>query len=170
VVRCRQLGEALIAWREIRPLFQTCADGPRPAAPEQVAEAAGSETAAASQPILEAHELAYGYRERGKPVLSGGSLSLWVGDRVILEGPSGSGKSTLVALLVGLRQPTAGIILLRGLDQHTLGLEAWRRQIVVAPQFHENHVLSAPFCFQLADSAALAAAACGRSSRRRKHL
>jgi hypothetical protein len=63
VVRCRQLGEALIAWREIRPLFQTCADGPRPAAPEQVAEAAGSETAAASQPILEAHELAYGYRE-----------------------------------------------------------------------------------------------------------
>jgi ATP-binding cassette subfamily B protein len=144
-----QLGEALIAWREIRPLFQACADGPRPAAPEQVAEAAGSESAAASQPILEAHELAYGYRERGKPVLSGGSLSLWAGDHVILEGPSGSGKSTLAALLVGLRQPTAGIILLRGLDQNTLGLEAWRRQIVVAPQFHENHVMSAPFAFNL---------------------
>jgi ATP-binding cassette, subfamily B, bacterial len=124
-------------------------NGPRPAAPEQVTEAAGSESAAASQPILEAHELAYGYSDRGKSVLSGGSLSLWAGDRVILEGPSGSGKSTLAALLVGLRQPTTGIILLRGLDQHTLGLEAWRRQIVVAPQFHENHVLSAPFAFNL---------------------
>lgn len=144
-----QLGEALIAWREVRPLFEARVDGQRPAAPEQVAEAAGIESAAASQPILEAHELAYGYRDRGKPVLSGGSLSLRTGDRVILEGPSGSGKSTLAALLVGLRQPTTGIILLRGLDQHTLGLEAWRRQIVVAPQFHENHVLSAPFAFNL---------------------
>jgi ATP-binding cassette subfamily B protein len=144
-----QLGEALIAWREVRPLFQARPNGPRPAAPEEVARASCSETASASQPILEAREFEYGYRERGKPVLSGASLSLWSGDRVMLEGPSGSGKSTLAALLAGLRQPTAGIILLRGFDQHTLGLEAWRRQIVVAPQFHENHVLSAPFAFNL---------------------
>ena len=143
-----QLGEALIAWREVRPLFEARAAGSRSAAPEQVSEAAGSESATASQPVLETQELVFGYRER-KPVLSGGSLSLWAGDRVILEGPSGSGKSTLAALLAGLRQPTAGIVLLRGLDQHTLGLEAWRRQIVVAPQFHENHVLSAPFAFNL---------------------
>jgi ATP-binding cassette subfamily B protein len=144
-----QLGEALIAWREVRPLFEVRPSGPRPAVPEEVARAGGSETASTRQPILEAHEFEYGYRERGKVVLSGASLSLWSGDRVILEGPSGSGKSTLAALLAGLRQPTGGIILLRGFDQHTLGLEAWRRQVAVAPQFHENHVLSAPFAFNL---------------------
>jgi ATP-binding cassette, subfamily B, bacterial len=146
-----QLCEARIAWSEIQSLFQARADGPRPVAPQQVAEAACSKSAATPtpQPFLEAHNLDYGNRERSKSILSGGSLALWAGDRVILEGPSGSGKSTLAALLAGLRQPTAGIILLRGLDQHTLGLEAWRRQIVVAPQFHENHVLSAPFAFNL---------------------
>jgi ATP-binding cassette subfamily B protein len=81
-----QLGEALIAWREVRPLFQARSSGTRPAAPEEVAQASGSETASANQPILEAREFEYGYRERGKPALSGASLSLWSGDRVMLEG------------------------------------------------------------------------------------
>jgi ATP-binding cassette, subfamily B, bacterial len=144
-----QACEALIAWLQVRPLFQARPDGSLPAAPEEVAQAAGRDNAATSLPILEAHELEYGYRERAKPVLSDASLALWIGDRVLLEGPSGSGKSTLAALLAGLHQPTAGIILLRGLDQHTMGLAAWRHQIVVAPQFHENHVLSAPFAFNL---------------------
>jgi ATP-binding cassette, subfamily B, bacterial len=144
-----QLVEAIIAWHEIRLLFQARADRPHPATPEQVAQAAGGESTAASQPILEAHELAYCYHERRESVLKGGSLSLWDGDRVILEGTSGSGKSTLAALLAGLREPTAGIILFHGLDQNTLGLDSWRRHIVLAPQFHENHVLSAPFAFNL---------------------
>ena len=50
-----------------------------------VAHRAGSDLTslrADCQPILEAHELAYRYRERGEPVLSGGSLALWAGDRV----------------------------------------------------------------------------------------
>jgi ATP-binding cassette, subfamily B, bacterial len=144
-----QIGGAVIAWREVRPLFQARAEEPRPVVPVQTAESACAGNAPAGKPFLEMHDLEYGYRERGKSVLSGGSLTLRPGDRVLLEGPSGSGKSTLAALLAGLRQPTAGLILLRGLDRHTLGLEAWRRQVVVAPQFHENHVLTAPFAFNL---------------------
>jgi hypothetical protein len=35
-----QLGEALIAWREVRPLFEARAAGSRSAAPEQVANRA----------------------------------------------------------------------------------------------------------------------------------
>lgn len=144
-----QLVEALLSWREVRPLFQTRVDQPGPDAPQQITEPGWTESAADGQPFLEVHDLEYGYRDGGKPVLSGGSLVLCCGDRVILEGTSGSGKSTLAALLAGLRRPTGGLILLRGLDQHTLGLESWRRQIVIAPQFHENHVLSAPFAFNL---------------------
>jgi ATP-binding cassette subfamily B protein len=144
-----QLVEGIIAWHKIRPLFQARAARARPAAPAQIVQEAGVESATARQPILEAHELAYRYGGRQKSVLSGGSLSLSAGDRVILEGTSGSGKSTLAALLAGLREPTAGTILFHGLDQNTLGLDHWQRRIVLAPQFHENHVLSAPFAFNL---------------------
>jgi ATP-binding cassette, subfamily B, bacterial len=64
-------------------------------------------------------------------------------------GPSGSGKSTLAALLAGLRRPDAGLLLLRGLDRDTVGAERWRRAIVLAPQFHENHLLVGTLAYNL---------------------
>ena len=57
--------------------------------------------------------------------------------------------STLASLLVGLRVPESGLLLLCGLDYPTLGLEGWRRRVVSAPQFHENHVLTGTFAFNL---------------------
>jgi ATP-binding cassette, subfamily B, bacterial len=41
--------------------------------------------------------------------------------------------------------PESGLLLLRGLDRETLGAEGWRRRVVAAPQFHENHVLTETF-------------------------
>jgi ABC-type multidrug transport system fused ATPase/permease subunit len=38
-------------------------------------------------------------------------------------------------------------VLFDGLDRETLGAERWRRRIVIAPQFHENHVLMGTFAF-----------------------
>ena len=68
---------------------------------------------------------------------------------VVLVGPSGSGKSTLAALLAGLRRPDSGLLLFRGLDRDTLGIDAWRRGIVLAPQFQENHLLVGPLAYNL---------------------
>src|SRR5581483_11493281 len=42
-----------------------------------------------------------------------------------------------------------GLLLLDGLDRRTLGSDGWRRRVVAAPQFHENHVLSHTFAFNL---------------------
>jgi ABC-type transport system involved in cytochrome bd biosynthesis fused ATPase/permease subunit len=67
----------------------------------------------------------------------------------LLEGPSGGGKSTLVSLLTGLRSSDTGVLLLRGLDRATLGPSGWRRRVSAAPQFHENHVLSGSFAYNL---------------------
>jgi ATP-binding cassette subfamily B protein len=55
---------------------------------------------------------------------------------VLLTSPSGGGKSTLVSLVNGLRRPTGGTVLLDG-------------PVATAPQFHENHVFTESFAFNL---------------------
>ncbi|MFP2923874.1 ATP-binding cassette domain-containing protein [Pyxidicoccus sp. 3LG] len=99
--------------------------------------------------LLEAQHLVFRYQDRGAPVLDGCDLRIHRGEHVLLEGPSGGGKSTLGALLAGLRQPQAGLLLLNGLDRRTLGPDRWRNGVVAAPQFHENHVFSGTLAFNL---------------------
>lgn len=103
----------------------------------------------ADVPLLEGRGLNFRYRPGGRLILTGCNLSIYRGDRLLLEGPSGGGKSTLASLLIGLHKPESGILLLRGLDRHTLNDQVWRQRVVAAPQFHENHVLNASFAFNL---------------------
>jgi len=98
---------------------------------------------------VEACDVRYRHRGRAEPVLRNCNLRVRVGDRVLVEGPSGGGKSTLVSLLTALRHPDSGVVLLDGLDLGTVGAQAWRRRVAAAPQFHENHVLTGTFAFNL---------------------
>ncbi len=144
------LAGAAIAWEQVAPLFRAAARpemGGSPAFALTPVSGAGSSNGAAT--VLEVHDLVFRYRDRGAPVLQGCNLWIRAGDRLLLEGPSGGGKSTLASLLSGLRVPESGLLLLRGLDRQTLGTEGWRRQVVAAPQFHENHVLTETFAFNL---------------------
>lgn len=111
----------------------------------------GNSVALNSSPsvVMEAHDLSFRYREAGEPVLSACNLQIREGDRLLLEGASGSGKSTLASLLTGLRAPASGLLLIDGLDKHTLGDREWRKRVAAAPQFHENHVLTGTFAFNL---------------------
>ena len=103
----------------------------------------------AGQPLLVARGLGYRYPGRERRVLQEIDLTIAAGDRLLLEGGSGSGKSTLGAIVAGLREPGAGLLLLGGLDRPTLGLVGWRRRVAAAPQFHDNHVLTATLAFNL---------------------
>jgi ATP-binding cassette subfamily B protein len=98
--------------------------------------------------LVDASSLVFRYRDDGEPVLRGADLKIERGERILLEGSSGGGKSTLAALLVGLREPSSGLLLLNGLDRHTLG-ESWHKLATEAPQFHENHILSGTLAFNL---------------------
>jgi ATP-binding cassette subfamily B protein len=111
-----------------------------------VADFAARTTAGGS---VDANEVTFRYDPRGDQILSGVSLTIEPGDRILLEGPSGGGKSTLAAVLAGLRKPDAGVVLLGGLDFATLGAETWRRRVVTAPQYQENHLLIESFQFNL---------------------
>jgi ATP-binding cassette subfamily B protein len=136
---------ARVAWERIRDLWLAATRPSSPGLPgfaARVAPAARAVGDTGPRPVvLEAHGVQLTHRFRATPVLRGLELEIREGDRILLEGPSGAGKSSLVMLLAGCRKPDAGLLLLRGLDIGTLGEEAWRRRAVVAPQFHENHVV-----------------------------
>jgi len=138
------LMRALVAAKEVAPLF---------AAANEQSESPGSIPFSAMPSenegvLVHARDIVFRQRQQAEPVLNGCSFTINRGDRILLEGPSGGGKSTLASLLVGLRQPESGLLLLDGLDRASLG-DAWRRRSTASPQFHENHVLSGTFAFNL---------------------
>jgi ATP-binding cassette, subfamily B, bacterial len=136
------LAGAAIAWRQTAPVF-LAATRQKP-----LAVASASTTGSAAL-VLDATDLRFTHAGRNEPVLRGCTLSLTAGERIILQGPSGCGKSTLASILAGLRTPQSGLLLADGLDRHTLGLDRWRRRVVLVPQFHENHVALATVAFNL---------------------
>ncbi len=137
---------AHVAWTQAGPLFRA---GGRVEAPGRPAFSAAATESEPSAVLLDARDVSFGYQEGRGSVLSGLDLRVFANDRLLLQGPSGGGKSTLGAILTGTRTADSGLLLLGGLDRHTLGLGAWRRRVVAAPQFHENYVLSAPLAFNL---------------------
>jgi ATP-binding cassette subfamily B protein len=100
------------------------------------------------QNVLEIANVDFQYHQNAPKLLSAINFSLRYGERILLEGGSGSGKSTLASLMVGLRKPSSGLILLNGLDKHTLG-DAWHKAITESPQFHENHIFNGSLGFNL---------------------
>jgi ATP-binding cassette, subfamily B, bacterial len=144
------LMDAAIAWQQVAVFFHAGARsevGGTPAC--ALALSPHSHAPENGQPVLDARDLIFRYHRRDEPILRACSLQVRVGDRILLEGPSGGGKSTLASLLTGLRLPQSGLLLLRGLDWQTLGSEGWRRRVAGAPQFHENHVFTGTFAFNL---------------------
>jgi ATP-binding cassette subfamily B protein len=138
------LSRAVLAWRQVSDLFH--ASGPSTEAVPFLP--AATDTHPPASRLVDASGLVFSYHPDSEPVLRGADLAIRHGERLLLEGPSGGGKSTLASLLVGLRTPQAGLLLLNGLDRHSLG-PAWHQWATEAPQFHENHILSASLAFNL---------------------
>ncbi|GAB3668027.1 ABC transporter ATP-binding protein [Ramlibacter alkalitolerans] len=70
----------------------------------------------------------------GKPVLDRLNLRIAAGERVALIGSSGAGKSTLMNLLLRLAEPSAGRILIDGVDIRRYTRASLRRALGVVPQ------------------------------------
>jgi ABC-type multidrug transport system fused ATPase/permease subunit len=99
--------------------------------------------------LMEVQQVRFAYPHQERPTLANCTFHIDNGNHLLLTGPSGGGKSTLAALLAGRRTPQAGMLLLYGLDRQTIGAVCWRNQVVIAPQFHENHIIDASLAFNL---------------------
>ena len=74
-------------------------------------------------------DLVFRYHPEGPRVLDGVTLQVAPGEHVAIVGQSGCGKTTLVRVLLGLEEPTSGVITFDGRDLATLDRPALRRQI-----------------------------------------
>jgi ATP-binding cassette subfamily B protein len=102
---------------------------------------AASLTAAADQPAptalregIRLENVSFAYPGTQRLVLDQVSLSLPAGSVVALVGENGAGKTTLVKLLCKLYEPTAGRILVDGVELGRVRAEEWRARIAGAFQ------------------------------------
>jgi len=131
---------AELAWGQVAEVFHAAA---------RAETGAFRRLAAADGAVLQADGIRFSHAGRSDAVLQGCTVAVRARDRIVMRGASGGGKSTFAAICAGLRVPSSGLMLLQGLDRHTVGFEEWRRRIVLVPQFHENHVLLGSFAFNL---------------------
>lgn len=75
--------------------------------------------------------VSFGYPGASRPVLSNLDLRIEAGERVALVGANGQGKTTIVKLLTRLYDPTAGRILLDGIDLRSFAVEDLQREFGV---------------------------------------
>lgn len=98
------------------------------------------------------HRVDFSYPEQKNLALRNITLTIEPGERVALIGSIGSGKTTLGKLLLGLYQPTAGMVTLDDTDIRQIDPAELRRFIGYVPQeitlfrgtIRENIVLGAP--------------------------
>jgi len=78
---------------------------------------------------LELKNVSLVYEASDTPALENISFTIPKTGITAIVGRSGSGKSTLTDLIVGLRQPTSGEILINGLNLGDINLASWRSRV-----------------------------------------
>lgn len=142
-----ELARASVAWDNLKPMLLARNDYSLPHS--CVENFTANRTKVSKNTLLEVQGLHFSHRARQAPVLSDCNLTIHSGDRLLLQGSSGSGKSTLASIISAVREPDAGLMLYKGLDLPSVGSAHWRKNIVMVPQFHDNHIFMGPFIFNL---------------------
>ena len=100
-----------------------------------ILDGVGREPRQGTAPSIEFEDVVFAYDAKApRPILQNLKLVLEPGATTALVGPSGSGKSTVARLLLRLRDPAGGRVLVDGVDVRDLDALAHRRRIGVVPQ------------------------------------
>lgn len=82
--------------------------------------------------VIATHNLSYYIG--GRKILDNVNIQINKGERIALIGEIGSGKSTLCKMLLGLKRPTSGAILINGKDVRSYTKQELRKMIGYVPQ------------------------------------
>jgi ABC-type multidrug transport system fused ATPase/permease subunit len=82
---------------------------------------------------IDASNVGFAYTAE-RPALSDATFRIAGGEVVGVIGPSGAGKSTLAQLLLGLRNPTAGSLLVGGVDLREVDRAWWSARVAFVAQ------------------------------------
>ena len=100
-----------------------------------ILDGVGREPSSEVAPSIEFEDVVFAYDAKApRPILQNLKLVLEPGATTALVGPSGSGKSTVARLLLRLRDPAGGRVVVDGVDVKLLDALAHRRRIGVVPQ------------------------------------
>ena len=91
---------------------------------------------------LRTEGLVYVYPDGAVRAVDGVDVAITPGERVAIIGQNGSGKSTLVRLLNGLLRPTAGRVLIGGVDASTQKVASLARQVGLVFQDPNRQIFS----------------------------
>ncbi|WP_311202751.1 ABC transporter ATP-binding protein [Actinophytocola gossypii] len=124
--------QARVGLRRIADLLRTPTSVEPPEHPTPVpASLAGS---------VELADVSFRYSGADRDAVSGITLTVSPGETVALVGPTGAGKSTVVKLIARFYDPTAGAVLVDGVDVREYDPSAYRQHLGVVPQ--EPHLFS----------------------------
>ncbi|HVM07780.1 MAG TPA: ABC transporter ATP-binding protein [Acidimicrobiales bacterium] len=122
-----QTQTAVAGWRRVLDLIDTPIDLPEPDP--------GVELPPGAPEIVVDHvSFSYAGTRAGALVLDDIDVRIAAGTKVALVGATGSGKTTLAKLLARLADPTAGRILVHGIDVRDVRSSSLRHALVMVPQ------------------------------------
>ena len=76
---------------------------------------------------IEFQNVSFHYPKSEQDILKNISITIHKGEKLSIVGFNGAGKSTFVKLLCGLYKPTSGVILIDGIDIHSLEPDCYRK-------------------------------------------
>ncbi|MBA0049682.1 ABC transporter ATP-binding protein [Streptomyces sp. AJS327] len=122
--------QAAVALRRIQDLLREETSTPLPERPRPVPELRGEVT---FRDVRFRYTTAEGLPGE-EEALSGVDLTIPAGQTVAFVGETGAGKSTLVKMVARYYDPSAGAVLVDGVDLRDLDLTAYRHRLGVVPQ------------------------------------